>query len=238
MKLKDNWLTEGLIDYEYKKYVLLAYLKKVKESFQRVELYPFLSDMVYHYRNLIAIQANKSMIYDAFPKELSSEDLKKLEVNYRTILEDDAIMKELESIIEFAIPQLKSHLEEGSVIYEYVESKCEIEPVGLTSLATNDGYLFITQPPETETKIFRYRTTIFGSSTDTLRGINLQYVFREKRTVSNSYEKMKLKLIRQFKDLPNPATFLIVPRLKFPFTATLMPVAKRMLVKQVSKAAA
>ena len=237
MKLKENWLTEGLIDFEYKKYVLLAYLKKVKESFHRVELYPFLSDMVYHYRNLQAIHQNKSMIYDAFPKELSSEDLENLELNYRTIMQDDAIMKEIESIIEFAMPQLKSHLEEGSVIYEFVESKCEIEPIGLTSLSVNEGYVFITQPPETETKIFRYHTTIFGNSTDQYRAVNMNYVFKEERSLSNSYEKIKLKLIKQFTDLPNPATYLILSKLKFPFTPTLMPVAKRMLVKQVSKSA-
>ncbi len=41
-KLKDNWLTDGLIDYEFKKYQLLAYFKQVKESFQRIELYPYL----------------------------------------------------------------------------------------------------------------------------------------------------------------------------------------------------
>nr|HPI80763.1 hypothetical protein [Cyclobacteriaceae bacterium] len=98
MTLKENWLTEGLIDFEYKKYILLAYLKKVKESFHRVELYPFLADMVYHYRNLQALQANKSMIYDAFPKELSSEDIKNLELNYRNIIEDDAIMKRLRKL--------------------------------------------------------------------------------------------------------------------------------------------
>ena len=237
MKLKENWLTEGLIDFEYKKYILLAYLKQVKESFNRVELYPFLSDMVYHYRNLKAIHENKSMIYDAFPKQLTSEDLKNLELNYRTIMEDDVIMKEIESIIEWAIPQLQTHLEEGSVIYEFVESKCEIEPIGLTSLSVNEGYVFITQPPETETKVFRYNTTLFGNSTDQFRAINLKYVLKEKRTISNSYERIKLKLIRQFQDLPNPATFLILSKLKFPFTPTLMPVAKRLLVKQVSKAA-
>ncbi len=237
MKLKENWLTEGLIDFEYKKYILLAYLKKVKESFHRVELYPFLADMVYHYRNLKAIQENKSMIYDAFPKELSSEDLRNLELNYRTIMDDDAIMKEIESIIEFAIPQLKAHLEEGSVIYDYVESKCKIEPVGLSSLAVNEGYVFITQPPEVETRIFRYHTTIFGNSTDNLRGISLRYIFKEKRSIANSYEKIKLRLIKQFQDLPNPATYLILSTLKFPFTPTLMPVAKRLLVKQVSMAA-
>jgi len=237
MKLKENWLTEGLIDFEYKKYILLAYLKKVKESFHRVELYPFLSDMVYHYRNLKAIQENKSMIHDAFPKQLTSEDLRTLELNYKTIMDDDVIMKEIESIIDFAIPQLKLHLEEGSVIYDYVESKCEIEPIGLSSLSVNEGYVFITQPPETETRIFRYQTTIFGNSTDNFRGINLNYVYKEKRSLANSYEKIKLKLIKQFKDLPNPATYLILSKLKFPFNPTLMPVAKRLLVKQVSKAA-
>ncbi len=236
-KLKENWLTEGLIDFEYKKYILLAYLKEVKESFQKVELYPFLSDMVYHYRNLLAIHAKKSMIYDAFPKELSPEDLENLELNYKTILEDDAMMKEIESIIEFAIPQLKTHLEQGSVIYEYVESKCEIEPIGLTSLSVNEGYLFITQPPETETKIYRYHTTIFDNSSDNLRGINLRYILNEKRSITNSYEKIKLKLIKEFTDLPNPATYLILSKLRFPFMPTLMPIAKRMLVKQVSQAA-
>lgn len=237
MKLKENWLTDGLIDFEYKKYVLLAYLKRVKESFHRVELYPFMADMVYHYRNLEAIRANKSMIYDAFPKELSPQDINNLELNYRTIMEDDMIMKEIESIIEFSLPQLKAHLDEGSVIYDYVESKCEIEPVGLSSLMVNEGYLFIAQPPQVETRIYRYHTTIFGSSSDQFKGVSLTYVFREDRSLSNSYEKMKLKLIRQFQDLPNPATFLISSKLKFPFTPTLMPVAKRLLVKQVSQAA-
>ncbi|MFZ1809297.1 MAG: hypothetical protein WAU36_18835 [Cyclobacteriaceae bacterium] len=237
MKLQENWLTEGLVDFEYKKYVLLAYLKKVKESFHRVELYPFLSDMVYHYRNLKSIEANKSLLFDAFPKALSDEDIKNLELNYRTIMEDDVVMKEIESIINFAIPQLKVHLEEGSAIYEYVESKCEIQPIGLTSLMLNEGYLFITQPPQTETKVYRYHTTIFGNSTDEYKGISLNYILNEKRTLGNSYERIKLKLIREFKDLPNPATFLIQSKLKFPFTPTLIPVAKRILVKQVSKAA-
>ena len=38
-------------------------------------------------------------------------------------------------------------------------------------------------------------------------------------------------------DLPNPATYLVLSKLKFPMTQTLMPVAKRLLVKQISKAA-
>src|SRR5690606_28804834 len=129
-KLSKDWLTQGLIDFEYKKYVLLAYLQSAKKAFQKVELYPFLADLVFHYRNLMSVKENKSLIREAFPKELSQEELRKLEIRYKEIVEDDAVMSELDAIIEFAIPQVQDSLKEGSGIYEYVESQCEISPVG------------------------------------------------------------------------------------------------------------
>lgn len=235
--LKDNWLTEGLIDFEYKKYQLLAYLKGVKDSFNKVELYPFLSDLVFHYRNLITLRDSQLIIRDSFPKELSKESLKNLEVTYQRIVEDDLTMQEIEAIIEFALPQFKSSLDEGSYIYEYVESKCEISPIGLTSLYTNEGYLFITQPPEKETWVYRYQTTLFEQSSETLRGVHTRHVLTMERSISNTYEDMKLNLIRQYSELPNPSVYLVLSKLCFPFDQTLMPVAKRLLVKQISKAA-
>lgn len=236
-KLKDNWLTDGLIDFEYKKYQLLAYLKTVKESYQRVELYPFLSDLVFHYRNLIALKDAQTMIIESFPKEISLEGLKNLEVTYKRIIEDDLIMQEIESIMEFALPQFKSSLDEGAFIYEYVESKCEISPVGLTSLYANEGYLFITQPPEKETHVYRYQTTLFEQSSESMRGIHTKHVLTTERTISNTYEQMKSSLIRQYAELPNPSVYLVLAKVCFPFDQTLMPVAKRLLVKQISKAA-
>src|SRR5260370_17185637 len=95
--LNENWLTEGLIDFEYKKYVLLAYLKNVKTSFQRVELYPFLADLVFHYRNLMALKENKSLIFDQFPKQLSLHNLKNLQVNYHRLINSDPILQHLTS---------------------------------------------------------------------------------------------------------------------------------------------
>lgn len=236
-KLKDSWLTEGLIDFEYKKYQLLAYFKQVKESFIRVELYPFLSDLVFHYRNLLQIKDNHLLLRDSFPKEISPEGLKNLELNYKRMIADDALMQELESIMEFALPQFKSSLEEGSFIYDHVESRCEISPVGLTSLYANEGYLFITQPPEKETNVYRYQVTIFEQSSELMRGIHTQYLLTAPRTISNTYENLKLTLIRQYTELPNPSVYLVLSKLKFPYEKTLMPIAKRLLVKQLSKAA-
>jgi len=236
-QLSRDWLTQGLIDFEYKKYILLGYLQKVSASFSRAELYPFLGDLVFHYRNLVAIKENKTLIRDAFPKELSLEEFNKLELSYRKMVEDDRVMEELESIIEFAIPQVRESLQEGSVIYELVESSCEIAPIGVTPLYAKEGYLFVTQPPEQETNVYRYQVSFFEQSHEQLRSLNTVFIEAIRRSAFNTYENIKMELIRRYRDLPNPAAYLILSRLKFPFAETLMPVAKRLFVKHISKAA-
>ncbi len=234
-KLSKDWLTQGLIDFEYKKYVLMAYLQTVKSSFGKVELYPYLADLVFHFRNLQALKENKALIRESFPKELSLEEFKKLEVTYREMIEDDSVMSELESIINFALPQIKDSLQEGSIIYDYVESQCEISPVGVTPLYAKEGYLFVTQPPEKETNIYRYQMSIFEGSQEQLRSLNTVFVERVEKNTLNTYERLKLDLIKKFKDLPNPAAYLILARMNFPFAETLMPVAKRLFVKHISQ---
>jgi hypothetical protein len=235
--LRENWLTEGLIDFEFKQYQLLGYLQKVKQSFKQVELYPSLGDLVFHYRNLKSISENKGLIRENFPKEISLENIKNLELTYKKIVDDDAVMRELEDIINFAMPKVKESLDEGSFIYEYVESQCEIAPVGLASLYSQEGYLFLLQPPQTEVEMFRYTVTIFSQSHESMRGVHTQHIGTAPRSISHTLENKKLELMRKFTDLPNPSTYLITSKLKFPFAQTLMPVAKRILVKHISKAA-
>ena len=216
--LRENWLTEGLIDFEYKKYLLLAYLSKVKAAFNKNELYPFLADLVAHYRNLVTINENKSLINDAIS------------------LEEVDTIRELEAIISFAIPEFKSSLDDGAQIYEFVESNCEISPIGLSSLYGHEGYLFLSQPPDRETNVYRYQLTIFEQSNESMRGLHIQHVKTTERTLANTYEHIKLQLLREFSALPNPSVYLITSKLRFPYVQTLMPVAKRLLIKQLSAA--
>lgn len=237
MNLTKDWITQGLIDFEYKKYMLLAYLQNVRKSFSRVELYPHLADLVFHFRNLQELKQQQVILRDAFPKELSMEDLKKLELNYKRVIEDDAVMEELASIIEYALPQFKSSLDEGAIIYEHVESQCEIAPIGLTPLYANEGYLFVSQPPEKETIIYRYQISIYEDRNEPLRSIQTTYLETQVKNLASTYENIKLDLMKRFKDLPNPATFLVLSKAKFPQQETLMPVVKRLFVKHLSKVA-
>lgn len=233
-KLKQDWVTDGLIDAEYKRYILLAYLKSVRKAFGQTELYPSLGELVFHYNNLLQIKKSKTLLSDRFPIGMTGIDKKKLELIYKEMIEDDNVMKELTDIIEYSLPQVKGVLEEGKEIYEFVESNCELLPVGLMPLYVDEGYFFVAVPPQKEAEVYRYQVTLFEQPQESYRGIHVELVDQMKKGIGVTYEGLKRKLIEKFADLPNPATFAIESQLTFPMNATLIPVAKRLLVKYIS----
>ena len=235
-KLKHDWLTDGLIDFEYKKYILLSYLQNVKNSFDKTELYPHLADLVHHYQNLVALKENKESLTKNFPAKAEGLDMKKLEIIYHELIQDDEIMKELGDIIEYAVPMFKNSLEEGKEIYEFVERNCELSPVGLLPLYVDEGYLFIHTSTSLDTSIYRYQVTLIQQASENYRGIHVSFVEKLTKGIGETYETLKTGIIKKFKDLPNPATFIIHSKLHFPFTPTLVPVAKRLLVRYISAA--
>lgn len=233
-KLNHDWLTEGLIDYEYKKYILLAYLKDVKKRFNQSELYPFMADLVFHYRNLLKVKESKEVLYGSFPQSLSKADFNKLQLTYKKIVSDDEVMKQLEEILMFAIPKIKSALEEGKELYEFVEENIEMEPVGVSPLYADEGYLFIHQDASSDVSIFRYQMTFFEHAEERFRSMATEFLMNVMKDISKTYENIKIELTKRFTELPNPATYLAVSKLKFPLEETVLPVAKRMLVRRIS----
>ncbi|UII25222.1 hypothetical protein LVD15_18175 [Fulvivirga maritima] len=232
--LSNNWFTEGLVDYEYKKYVLLAYLKRATDSFEERKLYPFLSDLVVHYNNLIQFRESKRKFSNDMPKDITGIDKEKLELIYKQAENDHELLKEIENIIEFSLPRLKSSVAAGAEVYELVEGNCELTPIGLMPLYTNEGYMFISNNSK-KTKIYRYELTMLETAKEKYRALNTYFVEAVQKGWGTTYESIKVSLTRRFKDLPNPATFLFYSKEKFPYNSTLEPVAKRLLVKYISK---
>jgi hypothetical protein len=66
--LEKDWLTAGLIDFEYKKYLLLAYLQSVKTNFKEKKLYPDLSDLQRHYEYSMYFKDGLQQMAKNFPK--------------------------------------------------------------------------------------------------------------------------------------------------------------------------
>ena len=141
--LSKDWLIESHIDFEYKQFVLLAYLDSIRNQFQKQLLYPSLSDLIEHYNNLNKIRKEIESLYLKFPSEINALDLKEFKISYQKMISNDAVMLELEQIIDFSIPQMKQALEEGKNIYIDLESTLILEPVGIIPLWSEDGYLLI-----------------------------------------------------------------------------------------------
>ena len=104
--LNSSWLTDHSLDLEYKKYVLLAYLQKVKEAFKGHKLFPFYSELTSRYLELKSLLKDKEEIETSFPKELIGLDFENFELSYK-IGDDHEVLEQVEELMLYALPKMK-----------------------------------------------------------------------------------------------------------------------------------
>jgi hypothetical protein len=102
-ELSKNWFIEGSIDFEHKKYILLDYLQEINRHFDKSRLYPNLTDLIFHFNNLLYFKKNKTMLQQAFPQRLTKADIEAVKLTYQKIVDDDSSMREIELIITYAM---------------------------------------------------------------------------------------------------------------------------------------
>jgi hypothetical protein len=235
-QLSQTWFAEGYIDLELKKYTLLAYLKEINKYFHENKLYPQLADLIFHYNNIIAFRENKKYLQEHFPKKLTGIQIEKLQLLYEQMIADNDLMKELEEIINYSASEMKSTISSGTEIYEFVEENLTIMPVGLVPLDSQEGYFFLSAGNSRSTHLYQYRLSFFEKHDEKFRSIKTSYVDMLERSIVNTYENLKTDLIRNRSELSNPAVYSIETQLSFPVEETLLPIAKRTLVKFISVA--
>ena len=229
--LSHTWFAEGFIDFELKKYTLLAYLQEIHRQFDQQKLYPQLADVIMHYNNLVAFKHNKQFLQQQFPKKLTQVDINKLENLYQHIIDDDDLMKELEDIIAYALNQMNATIKDGTEIYEFIEDKLNIFPIGLIPLENREGYFFLREGRVKQTRVYQYRLSFFEKHDEKYRSIKTEFIAEWQTSIVNTYENIKAELIRSKTDLPNPAVYGIETELVLPVDETLLPIAKRRLAK-------
>ena len=234
--LTKNWFVEGWIDFEYKKYILLAYLQKIKNSFDQVELYPHLSNIIQHYEDLIRYNEQQMNLKSSFQKDLKNIDLNKLKLEFNHNFEDELVNKIME-IVEFAIPKLKSSLDRGAELFDFIQSKIKMDTVGIVPFYKKEGYLILLIRGDGEANIYRYKSTVIHNKNDRFHGLNTEKIDQVNLSLSTSLSSIKIDLVKKYNDLPNPATYVVHCAMKFPSNQTIMPIAKRLLLKELSNAA-
>lgn len=233
--LPKNWITEGLIDFEYKKYQLLAYLQEAEREFMSVKLYPVLGDLIEHHRTLKELDAGKTQLSNLFPKALNGINFQAAHLTYEPKLEDDRLMQEISQITSFALPKLQTQIEEGKAIYDLVEDQVEFEPVGIQPIYNREGYILMTRATHGDVHVFRYRSNFIQLSGEKFRSVAFWLIGVFQKSLFLTLEKLKMQLVREVRGLPNPATWRLHSSRLFPIEETLIPVGKRLLLKSVTE---
>ncbi len=231
--LPKNWMTEGLIDFEYKKYQLLAYLKETSNQFKEVKIYPSLGDLIDHHRTLSELHSGKLELNKLFPKNLESIDFQQAKLNYSNSVKPGEVMEEVHKISEFALSKFAYQIEEGKAIFDFVEDQIEFDPVGIMPIYNREGYVLLTQEQSTDIHAFRYKSNLLQYAGERFRSITIWLVRTFRKSIMNTLERIKLDLAKEVRELPNPATWRLHSRQPFPIEETLLPIGKRLLLRTV-----
>lgn len=231
--LAKNWITEGLIDFEYKKYQLLAYLQEAEQEFQAVKLYPMLSDLIDHHRLLLELDSGKTELSRLFPKALNGIDFHNAQLQFEKKIDDGEVMNEISQITEYALPRIATQIEEGKTLYNFVEEQVEFEPVGIQPIYNREGFILMTRAKKSDVHAFRYKSNLLQMAGEKFRSITFWLVGIFQKSLINTMEKLKMQLIREVKELPNPATWRLHSHHSVPIEETLVPISKRLVLQQI-----
>jgi hypothetical protein len=229
-----NWLTEKHTDFEYKQYVLLGYLKNMNDEFEAQRLYPAFNQLKEQYDNLMCLKAGFNMLENKLSKAIKSIDIQNYNIVYQSICEDDKLRHELTAILDYSIPLIEQLIQKGQQILDKVEQKIAISPIGLTPLFCKEGYLFLSSPQALKTKVYSYQLSFYENSKINYRAVQTKFINDYEKSISSTYEYMKLDLIKNIKDLPNPATYLVASEMFLPLEFTFLPVATMKLSKMIN----
>lgn len=109
-----TWYTESPIDFEYKQYILFAYLQEVERSFVNKVVSPHLL----HMERMIIEMINFEGMMNDYARQFERHRYIYLFKDQNRIFENNEILEEVKEIIEFSIPQLDSRIKFGYKVLE------------------------------------------------------------------------------------------------------------------------
>ncbi|MFW5955429.1 MAG: hypothetical protein ACOCSK_01670 [Rhodothermales bacterium] len=229
-----NTFYRGLRDVEQTQYEILAALGDIRRAFSQNEIYPHLADLIGLIRTLTDILSESDNITRRRPDWLEEQVMNQLTPTRATRAHDTPVHI-ITDMIEWALPHIQRAVDEGKTIYEFVENHLNMTEVGVLPAYMDEGYLIISDLEGRAVHIRRFEVSLFGGSDDsyrTLKTIHVKSISHE--AVRPSPGSIKLELLSENRDLPNPATFAIESAIEFPFRSTLLPVAKRKFMRHLS----
>ena len=233
-KLQSDWFTQNWLDAEYQKYVLMAYLQTVRQNFDADKLCPDLPELRDHYDAGIRFSRGKGTLNAAFPKRVSRITGPPPRIEYKSEITDDEFMADVDETLAFALPRFQAMLTEGQQRWADIAGSLLLAPVGLLPLRPEEGYLLLHATNQAETQVYYFCLTLYSEQEPGGRLVQLRFIEAVRKSLANTFENIKLDLIRRHRYLPNPATFMLESQRTLPVQETLLPIARQLLAQAVA----
>ncbi|MBD2702379.1 hypothetical protein IC229_17145 [Spirosoma sp. BT702] len=233
-KLQPDWFTQNWLDAEYQKYVLMAYLQAVQQNFIEHKLCPDLPELRDHYNAGVRFTRGKGTLNAAFPKRINRITGPPPRIEYKSEVPDSTFMTEMDAIMEFALPRFQTMLTEGHQRWDDISRSLVLMPVGVLPLRPEEGYLLLHATNGSETQVYYFSITLYSEQEPGGRLVKLRYVEAVRKSLVNTFENIKLDLIRRYRHLPNPATYTLESKRTYPVQETLLPIAQQLLAQAVA----
>ncbi|HEY6952833.1 MAG TPA: hypothetical protein VI758_10525 [Bacteroidota bacterium] len=230
----DNFLSAGS-DAESARYRILASLRHSRINFDHNRIYPDLTGLIELKKSLEGIVNGTSKFLDNVPQKLKDIDL----VNKKLIFEPPDIsctpVDKVLELIHWALPLITEAIEEGRRIYDFVEENLAIKEVGIVPFYHDEGYWLVPDNRNSRLHVIRFSLALYESETEKFRTLKTTILKTlEQANIRMPVESIKMGLVEEHRELPNPATFVCETDLDFPFKETIFPVAKRKLMVRLA----
>lgn len=226
--------TTPVDDVEKMQYTILAALLERRLEFSHSRLYPALVELMDLKETLVQLSAEKNNISQAMPRQIKDVDWKSKKLVYENLSTNIPDIERMFELIYWALPFIDAVIEEGKILYDFVDENVTLEGVGIMPVYTNEGYFFVPEHRANILHILRYEMSLFTDEGHNYRAMRTNEIEQVKKmSITAVPEDVKLRLIKQHRELPNPATFVCETDLDFPYSETMLPVIKRKLMSHL-----
>ena len=230
-----GWLTEGILDPEYKEYMLLAWLQKARTELKKNKLYPALADVIRRHKALSTLKKGIEQGKENGP--VTGMDFTRLQLLRSRLHPLSSIEEYLRDLIDRSLPHLDATMQEGKSLYDLIDAKVDFSPIGVQPLHLAEGYLIVTHGSlgNRQLMVYRYAKSRIQRAGDAFLELSLRCVESRSLARVETADAVKWNLIRRHRDLPQPATFHAHMDWVVPIEPTLLPIARRRLLQEIAQ---
>ncbi|HYE95441.1 MAG TPA: hypothetical protein VD962_04480 [Rubricoccaceae bacterium] len=219
-------------DVEAAQYRILAGLQEAHEAFTHNRVYPHLADLVTLRRTLADLLDRVDALRQHAPGRLRGIDWEAGMLLYEPEEGEEVAPFLVEPLARWALPLLDEQIEEGRALFEFAAEQAALMAVGLVPPYQDEGFLLV--PDDEALLALRYRASVLTGHDGRYRSLATTPVPVTLSPLTPP-SAWKEALAEAYPDLPAPATYRVESAVPLPLEATVLPIAKRKLLRLIAE---